>query len=100
MSDQQILHPSVRQWFEGLMKGGLSPTQAVNIYEEAVFGGTQAGETELSIQQVLCLFILALYSLYWTYLNAPTVIRTGPYDGQQTYFVSTPTHSGVDSSYF
>ena len=61
MADQQILNPSVREWFEGLMAGGLTATQALSVYEEAVFGGTQAGQSELLSQQVLLLHIPALY---------------------------------------
>ena len=47
MADQQILNPALREWFEGLMAGGLTATQALCVYEEAVIGGTQAGESEL-----------------------------------------------------
>jgi hypothetical protein len=61
MADQQILNPSLREWFEGLMAGGLTATQALSVYEEAVFGGTPAGESELLNQQVLCPHIPALY---------------------------------------
>ena len=92
MADQQILHPEVRQYFEGLHEGGLTATQALSVYEDAVLGGTQAGESELLRQQVLCLFFSALYwpmCTDWSmisytivaYMNDPTVIRTGPYDG-------------------
>ena len=69
MSDQQLLHPDVREWFEGLMKGGLSPTQALGIYEEALFGGTLAGESELLTQQVLCLSSLSIRSIGRYYLS-------------------------------
>ena len=52
MSDQQIVHPALRVWFEGLMAGGLTAVQALSVYEEAIFGGTHAGESELLTQQV------------------------------------------------
>ena len=61
MADQQILNPSVREWFEGLMAGGLTATQALSVYEEAVFGGTQAGQSELLSQQVLFTNIPVLF---------------------------------------
>ena len=60
-ADQQLLNPDLKMWFEGLMKGGLTAMQAIGVYEEAIFGGPQAGELELSSSQVLCFFISALY---------------------------------------
>ena len=59
MRDQQILSPPVKTWFQGLMAGGLSATQALCVYEEAVVGGTQAFQSEL-LTQVRCLFLNVL----------------------------------------
>ena len=67
MADQQILNPELSEWFEGLMKGGLTATKAVSVYEEFVFGGKKAGDVELS-SQVLCVFISQRF--IGTYPNA------------------------------
>ena len=57
MADQQILNPSLFDWFKGLMEGGPTATKALSIYEEAVFGGTKAAQSELLSQQVLFFII-------------------------------------------
>ena len=97
MTDQQILNPELCEWFEGLMKGGLTATKAVSVYEEFVFGGNKAGDVEL-LSQVLCVFIFQ--RSIGTYLNSPTCYCTVPDNWHAGDVVSSSAHSEFDSAYF
>ena len=38
MKDQQMLEPALREYFKGLLIGGLTATEALGVYEESIMG--------------------------------------------------------------
>lgn len=41
LKQQQMLDPGLQQYFRSLIEGGMSPTQALAVYEESLMGDTQ-----------------------------------------------------------
>ncbi len=41
LKQQQMLDPALQQYFRSLIEGGMSPTQALAVYEESLMGDTQ-----------------------------------------------------------
>jgi hypothetical protein len=41
LQHQQMLDPALQQYFRSLIEGGMSPTQALGVYEESLMGDTQ-----------------------------------------------------------
>ena len=51
MKDQQLLEPALREYFKGLLLGGLTAQEALGVYEESIMGD-RLGKIALAREKV------------------------------------------------